>query len=297
MDVNGDGYLDIITGNWWDGGLFWRENPGKAGGEWKTHKIMDLTNVETIRYYDIDGCGQAEIFPNCPNEPAFFVKLRDGGVFEKHVIGEVNAGHGMGVGDVDGDGLPEVIVPAGIYKMKDNDPYCGLWEFSAEFEHITAMMSVPILVHDVNGDGKQDLIAGNAHGYGLYWYEQGIDANGGRTWTEHVIDGAWSQYHDMRLADINNDGNLELVTGKRYKAHNGDDPGDDGDVFICYYTFRDGGLYRHIIEYGDPLSGYSGVGIYFWLADLSGNGLLDIAAPGKEGLYLFTNMGETSCQK
>ena len=288
MDVNGDGYLDIITGNWWDGGLFWRENPGKAGGEWKTHKIFDLTNVETIRFYDIDGDGEMEIFPNCPNEPTFFVKLKNG-VFTKHVIGEGAAGHGFGVGDVDGDGLPEVLTPNGILHMKNGDPYCGIWELSAEYE-IKKAWSVPVLVHDVNGDGRNDIIAGYGHNYGLVWYEQ-TEEGGARSWAEHVIDGGWSQYHDMQLADIDGDGELELVTGKRYKAHNGNDPGDDGDVFVCYYKFRDGGMYRHIIDFGRPEDGHSGVGIYFWLADLSGNGLPDIIAPGKEGLYLFKNIG------
>ena len=289
MDVTGNGYMDIITGSWWDDGLYWRENPGKTSGEWKTHKIMELSNVETIRYYDIDRCGQVEIFPNCPLEPAFFVKLKPGGKFEKHVIGEVNAGHGFGVGDIDDDGLPEVIVPAGIYKMRNNDPYCGLWDLSAEFNN--PCWSVPVIVHDVNGDGKADIIAAYGHNYGLMWYEQGEDIDSNRTWTEHVIDGAWSQYHDMQLADIDGDGLPELVTGKRFEAHCGRDPGDSGEVFTCYYTFRDGRMYRHIIDYGDPALGHSGVGIYFWLADLNGNGFLDIVAPGKEGLYLFRNTG------
>jgi hypothetical protein len=137
--------------------------------------------------------------------------------------------------------------------MKNGDPYCGLWELSPEIK-LDKMWSVPVLVHDVNDDG-------------------------------------WSQYHDMQLADIDNDGRLELVTGKRYKAHNGNDPGDDGDVFTCYYKFRDNGLYRYVIDFSSPDAGHSGVGIYFWLADLDGSGFLDIVAPGKEGLYLFKNRG------
>ncbi|MDR2048410.1 MAG: VCBS repeat-containing protein [Treponema sp.] len=292
MDVDGDGWTDIITGNWWDDGLFWRQNPGKAGGEWTTHKIMSLTNIETIHYYDIDGDGQVEIVPNCPGEPAFFVKLirdKDGkgtGKFEKYVIGGEKANHGLGAGDIDGDGLPEFILNNGILHMKNRDPY-GPWDFSEEYR-MHWSTGVPILVYDVNGDGKNDLIAGVGHGYGLYWYEQGVGEKGERTWTAHCIDGAWSQYHALRLADIDGDGKPELVTGKRYKAHNGNDPGDDGDVFVCYYKMRDGGFYRYVIDCGDPADGHSGVGICFWIADITGNGKPDIIAPGKEGLYSFT---------
>ncbi|MCL2527372.1 MAG: VCBS repeat-containing protein [Defluviitaleaceae bacterium] len=285
MDVNKNGYLDIITGSWWGGGLFYRENPGN-GGEWETKKICDLSNVETIRLYDIDGDGEMEIFPNCPGEPVFFIKLEPGGGHKKYVVSEKNAGHGLGVGDIDGDGKLEIITPGGIYHMPPGGPLAGLWGYSPEFD--LGSTSVPILVHDVNKDGVNDLIFGAGHDYGLFWLQQKKDPDGSRTWEKHVIDAAWSQYHDLQLADINNDGELELVTGKRYKAHNGNDPGDAREVFICCYTFVDNKMYRHIIEYGDPEKGASGVGIYFWMRDMTGNNKLDIIAPGKEGLYLFT---------
>jgi len=291
VDVDGDGYKDIITGSWWGDGMYWRKNPGNTGSEWETRKICDLTNIETIRFYDIDGDGQLEIFPNCPNEPVFFIKLtgfENGEVkYTKHIVSEENAGHGLGVGDINGDGKLEIITSRGVYHMPEGGALAGLWQFSQEFE-MGFGASVPILVHDVDGDGLADIIYGSGHNYGLFWLRQTKTEAGTRVWEKHVIDGAWSQYHDMQLMDINNDGKLELVTGKRYKAHNGNDPGDDEHVFICYYTFTDGRLYRHMIEYGDPQNGASGVGLWFDAADLNGNGKLDLIAPGKEGLYLFS---------
>jgi len=293
MDVNGDGKIDIITSSWWSGGIFWRENPGN-NDEWVTHQIIECGSCETVRYYDIDGCGTAEIFPNNPGEPAFFLKLikddqgKGTGKFDKYVISEAKAGHGMGFGDIDGDGKIELILNTGILHMPEGGPLAGLWSFSEEYK-MERGPSVPILVHDVNGDGLADIIFGAGHGFGLFWYEQGKDENGKRTWTCHTIDEAWSQYHDMQLADIDGDGELELVTGKRWRAHCGNDPGDNEAVFTCYYKIKEGRFYRHIIDYGNPEDGHSGVGIYFWLEDLNGNGKLDIIAPGKEGLYIFKN--------
>jgi len=293
MDVNGNGKIDIITSSWWSGGIFWRENPGD-NGEWTTHKIIDCGSCETVRYFDIDNCGTAEIFPNNPGEPAFFLKLvkdaqgKGTGKFDKYVIGEQKAGHGMGFGDIDGDGKIELILNTGILHMPEGGPLAGLWSFSEEYK-MESGPSVPILAHDVNGDGHMDIIVGAGHGFGLFWYEQGKDENGKRTWKCHTIDSAWSQYHDMQMADIDGDGELELVTGKRWRAHCGNDPGDNEAVFTCYYKIKDGRFYRHIIDYGNPESGHSGVGIYFWLDDLTGNGKLDIIAPGKEGLYVFFN--------
>jgi hypothetical protein len=293
MDVNGNGLPDIVTGGWFGQTLRWRENPGPDGGEWKIHDVDKPGNIETTRAFDIDGDGQLEICPNCPGSPVMYYKLvldeagRGTGTFKRFDI-HPKATHGMGFGDVNGNGRCDYVLANGWLEAPD-DPTQGPWLYHPEFELGSA--SCPVLVHDVTGNGLADLIVGQSHDYGLAWWEQGRDASGKRTWTKHDIDTTASQYHDVQLVDIDNDGELELVTGKRYRAHCGNDPGADDLVGVYYFKINGGEFVKHVIDFG-PVPGHSGVGIYFAVADLDGNGWKDIVAPGKDGLYLFRNLGD-----
>ena len=89
-------------------------------------------------------------------------------------------------------------------------------------------------VMDVNGDGRNDVVAGAGHNYGVFWFEQG--ANG--QWTRRTIDNSWSQAHASTLVDLNGDGRLDLVTGKRFMAHNGSDPGEKEPLGVYWYELR-----------------------------------------------------------
>ncbi|MCL2518179.1 MAG: VCBS repeat-containing protein [Oscillospiraceae bacterium] len=279
LDVNGDGYLDIITGSWWSEGLFWRENPGISGGEWKLHKIETMSNIETIRFYDIDNCGTVEIFPNVPGESQCFFKLTNG-EFTRYVIGTANAGHGMGFGNLSGaEGRTDIILWNGWLEQPE-DVYSSNWKFHGGFEIPGA--SVPILGY---GNG---FIVGAGHNYGLWRYEQ---KNG--EFIRHEIDTVCSQYHAMELCDIDNDGEPELITGARHFAHNGNDPGEHNPIGTYIFKIKkcpSGEIVfdKITLDYG-AADKASGVGIYFWLEDLTGNGYKDIIAPGKEGLYVFYN--------
>jgi len=197
------------------------------------------------------------------------------------------SGHGMGFGDINGDGRVDIILRDGWLEAPE-DRLNGKWIFHEEFD--LGRASIEIIVYDVNKDGLSDLIVGQAHDYGLHWWEQKKNSAGNRTWIRHDIDLTCSQYHDLQMADIDNDGELELITGKRYRAHAGHDPGADDPVGLYYFKINKGNFQKNIIDYGNPDKA-SGCGIHFAIADVNGNGWLDIVAPGKEGLYLFENLG------
>ncbi len=293
LDINGDGYPDFITGGWWGNTLRWRENPkGDPTKEWPEHIIAETGCIETTRAWDIDGDGQIEILPNTPGAPLIAYKLitdksgRGTGKFSKHVLFDKPHGHGLGFGDINGDGRGEVILGNGWLEQPEN-PLKEQWIFHQELD--LGCTSVPILVADVNGDGLNDIIAGQGHGYGLDWWEQRIE-NGKRTWIKHPIDPFNSQYHDMWWADIDNDGQCELITGKRYRAHCGHDPGEYDPYGLYYFKWTGENFAKQVIDYGH-IRQTSGCGISFQVIDIDNDGRLDIVAPGKDGLYLFKNLG------
>ena len=287
LDTNGNGLPDLISGGWSRGTLYVKKNPGNED-IWETEDIDVCGNIETTRFYDIDGDGEIEIIPNTPNDPLVCYKLikdengNKTGKFQKYVLYDKQIWHGMGIGDINGDGKPEIISVVGYLTMPEEGPFAGQWTLHEEFKLPEGCASVPMLLADVTGNGKPDIIYGKAHGYGLYWMEHKDDG----TWEHHVIDESRATYHDMQLVDIDGDGEMEVLTGKRWKAHNGNDPGDLDDVFICYFKFKDGKFERYFIDDGEP-GICSGLGIYFWCEDIDCDGKLEIIAPGKEGLFLF----------
>lgn len=281
LDVNADGHTDVITGGWWGGKLRWLENrTGSAtpNAEWPIHEIADVGNIETTRAWDIDGDGTPEMVPNNPGKPLKYFKWSNGAFRQIDVA--PTQGHGLGFGDIDGDGKGDFVVSDGWLDGNAN------WTLHPEFSLGTA--SVPILVVDVNGDRKNDLIVGQGHGYGLHWYEQTRDKAGKRTWLKHLIDDKNSQYHTLAWVDLTGDGKPELLTGKRFRAHDDRDPGSNDPVGLYYFGWDGKAFVKHTLAYG-PVGVGKGTGIYMAVADLRKTGRLDVVVAGKDGLTVFFN--------
>lgn len=288
LDVDGDGDEDVVTGGWWSGKLRWLENNGPEGKEpWPVHDIAPVGNVETTRAYDVDGDGKVEIVPNNPGKPFKYFTLEKPGSFRQVSVASTQ-GHGLGFGDINGDGKGDFIMTKGWLENTGNEK----WELRSEFDLGTA--SVPVIVTDLNGDKRADLIVGQGHGYGLHWYEQQSDPanrqDGRRSWIKHVIDEKNSQYHTLEWADVDGDKRPDLITGKRFRAHNDGDPGCYDEVGLYYFTWDGKAFTKHTIAYG-PAGVGKGTGIYCALHDLRKTGRLDLVVAGKDGLTVFFNEG------
>ena len=286
LDVDGDGYVDLVTSGWFSQKLAWWRNPGKAGGMWKEYPIATGTPIEFSFLVDLDNDGTAdEILPQFGHDRplAWYERDKHGGIVE-HVVSGHSYGHGIGVGDVNGDGRNDILTPKGWLEAPP-DPRQKNWAFHPDWHFEDALGFM--YVRDVNGDGRPDIISSNAHGYGIFWLENTGDGK----WVKHVIDDSWSQAHAVVLVDFRKTGNIGLLTGKRYMAHNGSDPGEREPLGVYWYErILDPATHevewaKHVIDYG----GRTGGGIEIGVADYDGDGDIDFAVGGKSGLFLFEN--------
>jgi hypothetical protein len=305
-DVDGDGWPDIIGGGWDVDGIYWYKNPGNSAAErgapwelhlpWEPHLLARTRGtMEMFALHDFDGDKVPELYSanykkGTPLEVWRFGKGADGAiVLTPFVLGVEGGGHGFAFGDVNNDGREDVLTENGWFERPAGEPFAGPWKLHPE--SALPHPSCPFVVKDLNRDGRLDIIFGKAHDYGLYWWEQLPPAADGTTaWKEHLIDRSWSQAHVIALADLDGDGEEELVAGKCIWAHNGVDPGV-GDPAVVYYYKWDRAraeFTRHTVAApGENVA----LARQFSVADLDGDGRLDLVLPSKLGLWVAFNRG------
>ena len=170
-------------------------------------------------------------------------------------------------------------------KMKmRNLPTLPNWTFHpANLGEAAAQM----YAYDFDGDGDQDVVSSSAHAYGIWWHEQTQDEQGKTHWKQHLITKDFSQTHGLSLVDLNRDGHPDLVTGKRYFAHMGKDPGEYEPAVLYWFELKSGKNPQwtpHLIDDN------SGVGVEVVTQDVTKNGLTDIVVANKKGVFLFEQL-------
>ncbi len=280
-DIDHDGWPDLIVVGFPGTATRWLRNPGRAGGPWKEYLAVEKTGNESPAWVDVFKDGRRELVFVSEQGMALAAPGPDPKKpWPIRVIaapGDPRPVHGLGVGDINGDGRNDIVCPEGWWEGPA-DPKQVPWKFHRAKLGYEA--SAQMLVFDVNGDGRADVVSSAAHHYGLWWYEQTAEG-----WVPHEIDHSISQLHALSMADINGDGLPDLVTGKRFWAHREGDDGIDDPAVLCWFEMkRENGKptwIRHDIDFD------SGVGLHFQIVDINGDGLPDIVVSNKKGVYVF----------
>ena len=303
-DFNGDGLGDVLVVGFPGTPGYVYENPGADGWNkpWPKHQVLDSVANESPQFVDIVGDERPELvctqqghygFARIPNDEPFgawkFEKVSD-------PIAPNPFGHGLGIGDIDGDGRQDILCKDGWYqqpaKLGEN------WTFSpAAF---AGPGGADMYAYDVDGDGDQDVITSlAAHEYGLAWHEQ-IEKNGQRQFVQHLIMGnkpsdneyglVFTELHSVNLADIDGDGLKDIVTGKTYWSHHTQSPMWDAGAVVYWFKLQrddDGVHWIPMLAEED-----TGIGRQLAVQDVNGDGLLDMLVGGMKGASLLIHERE-----
>ncbi len=314
QDLDGDGWQDVITFNSQGASCFWYRNPqGQYDRPWQEYRAIEIFHNESPQVVDLFGDGDpvvlaGHLIGNRRYTLSWFTPREDPTqLWEAHTIGHPDSfhytatyrytdhfapggrGHGLGIGDVNGDAWPDVLTPQGWYEGPPGGRSHEHWTFHPiPFDSMADPDKIHLLfaqmfADDFDGDGDNDVIGGSAHAYGLWWFEQ-IRRGTEIDFVPHQITMDLSQLHAMNAVDLDGDGDKEYVTGKRYLAHLGRDPGAFDPPFVALITRSEDpsvALETHLIDED------SGSGTQIWVADLNRDLKPDVLTSNKKGTFVF----------
>jgi FG-GAP-like repeat/FG-GAP repeat len=306
-DINGDGWDDkVIINSAGNGKAYWYENPKNTTSLWQSRNAFPRIDGENPLFTDMNGDKKPD-FVGLSNGVYGYASADWNSPTSAWTFHRISAKpcantHGTGAGDVNNDGRTDLIIKDGWHEQPASlagDPEWVFHPFNF-VAPITGCSQGPsqLYAYDVNGDGRNDVITAiNAHGWGLAWFENKDDGNGGITFVKHTIMGtnqetstygaAFSQPHGVTLADIDGDGLLDILAGKRWMVHGSgnQDPDATGDPVVYWFQLKRaaGGTASytpHLID------NKSGIGVSIAAADVNGDGFMDVMAGGKYGAYV-----------
>jgi hypothetical protein len=306
-DFTGDGWPDVVTATAGKPITLY-VNPKEEPRRWSRFEVAPKSNTEIAVLRDMDGdgkpdlvCGIGGVLSWLSPDPA----NPTGNWTIHHISGPNGVGaHGLGVGDINGDGRPDVLTVAGWYEQpgKGTSQEASsqeTWTFHPET--FGGQGGADMAVYDVNGDGLNDVVTSlNAHGFGVAWFEQKRDADGKISFVQHMIMDDFSSHnaggitftepHGATFADVDGDGVPDFIVGKRYWSHEDSytDPDPYGEAVLYWYrTVRDPKAPGGAEFVPELIHNRSGAGSHMTAVDLNRDGAVDILTATNRGVFIF----------
>lgn len=305
-DFNADGYPDLVVIDFPGAPCYWMENPKGKPGHWTKHTIWHSACNETPIYADLLGTGRrvlvmgyqpegkktdgneghmAYFEPDPKNPTAKWLMHPISDPAKPGGPGTNRFSHGLGVGDLNGDGRNDVLCTGGWWEQPAKPDGKTPWTFHpAPLGEACADMHV----YDVDGDGRNDVLSTSAHKFGVWAHTNPLDPKTKQpVWRTTTLFGMLaSETHAAHFVDIDGDGQKDLVTGKRWWSHGRSEPGSNWNAPIYYLKAT---------KHGDKITSFfpvlidddSGIGTQFEVADINGDKLPDIITSNKKGVRVI----------
>ena len=288
-DVDGDGDLDLVVGNYQQADRLYLNNGTNDpwNGVSGSNITPDLRNTTSVALGDVDGDGDLDIVVGNRNGQTNRLYLNNGtsdpwnGVSGSDITNDISDTNSIALGDVDGDGDLDLVSgnwnqPNRLYLNNGTD---SPWNNVSSTVITTRSYKTQFVVlGDVDVDGDLDLVTGDyGHANQLYLNNGTADPWDGVEGS-NITANSYSTT-TVAMGDVDSDGDLDLIEG---------------------IVFRISQLYLNQV-YPSPVVGWAGMDINadayntlsVALGDLDGDGDLDVVAGNYRGQtnQLYLNNG------